>query len=203
MFTMAHLLFWCSDDTLMMYLKLDRPPAIYHKMCSKTNKVIFKIVLVQNIWWHHGQRYKGLNHLKPLKFDPKYQQKIFERKISVDWMDRRKQFCYFRWEDTKIWIRVWVLAAIHLWLAQAFNDAFVVSGVCIVERGKGFWAVWWSSGQRACLPFRWSQFASSWNLQFLLCKLIKKNENKQKRLWMAHSRRRWSFILILHRKRGN
>ena len=39
---------------------------------------------------------------------------------------------------------------------------------------------WWSSGQRARLLFRRSEFESRWGLQFFCKIFIEKNENKQK-----------------------
>ena len=41
---------------------------------------------------------------------------------------------------------------------------------------------WWSSGQRARLLLRRSEFESRWSLQFLFCKLFEKNENKQTKM---------------------
>ena len=46
---------------------------------------------------------------------------------------------------------------------------------------------WWSSGQRARLLLRWSEFESRWGLQFFCKIVIEKNENKQKkRPGLAH-----------------
>ena len=43
---------------------------------------------------------------------------------------------------------------------------------------KGLW--WWSSGQRARLLLRRSEFDSRWSLQFFCKIVVEKNENKQK-----------------------
>ena len=42
---------------------------------------------------------------------------------------------------------------------------------------------WWSSGQRARLLLRRSEFESRWGLQFFCKIVVEKNENKQKRGW--------------------
>ena len=39
---------------------------------------------------------------------------------------------------------------------------------------------WWSSGQRACILLRRSEFESRWGLQFFCKIVIEKNEYKQK-----------------------
>ena len=44
-----------------------------------------------------------------------------------------------------------------------------------------YWPWWWSSGQRAHLLLRRSEFESRWGLQFFCKIVIEKNENKQKR----------------------
>ena len=46
---------------------------------------------------------------------------------------------------------------------------------------------WWSSGQRACLLLRRSEFESRWGLQFFCKIVIEKNKNKnKKRPGLAH-----------------
>ena len=61
---------------------------------------------------------------------------------------------------------------------------------------------WWSSGQRARLLLRWSEFESRWGLQFFCKIVIEKNENKQKEAGVGPFLKK-TLLELLHEKSIN
>ena len=81
-------------------------------------------------------------------------------------------------KNQQIWIRqLWIIN----WTLQTFTSSYLIRNIIhdiIKELNVGPW--WWSSGQRARLLLRQSEFESRWGLHFFCKIVIEKHENKQK-----------------------
>ena len=83
-------------------------------------------------------------------------------------------FCIFNsyqfiwWKLPSTGFELWTIPLTDHSAKTAFQVAYIL----------GLW--WWSSGQRARLLLRRSEFDSRWSLQFFCKIVVEKNENKQK-----------------------